>query len=195
MLVISRLRVCARLLLDCHLTGALKCATGLSVRPFLKGLSVRSFIAQNYFFSSLSSNFARNKTNKCMKSVLKFGLFIILAVLFISPQTDARTQQDGPEVVPIVIVDKPGKPIMRTPETIPITATYRSSFSAICVRFNSNLGDVDIDVMNSSTGDMWSWTVVGGNIMAVLPISGDNGMYTITFTLANGDEYEGEFEL
>ena len=79
--------------------------------------------------------------------------------------------------------------------SIPIEAEYVSSYSAICVRFNSNLGDVDIDVMNSSTGDMWSWTVVGGNIMAVLPISGDNGMYTITFTLANGDEYEGEFEL
>ena len=59
----------------------------------------------------------------------------------------------------------------------------------------NSLGEVGVNVTNHSTGDYLDGTLDANAGTAILPISGDEGFYTIKFILANGTEYYGEFEL
>ena len=78
---------------------------------------------------------------------------------------------------------------------IPIQVFYSSALSAVNVYFFDNLGDVTVEIENTDTAEYHSYLVdssLGGDSFL---ISGDPGHYTITFTLANGTEYIGEWEL
>lgn len=78
---------------------------------------------------------------------------------------------------------------------IPIQVFYSSALSAVNVYFFDNLGEVTVEIENSDTAEYHSYIVdssLGGDSFL---ISGDPGHYTITFTLANGTEYIGEWEL
>ncbi|MBR6939249.1 MAG: DUF3244 domain-containing protein [Clostridia bacterium] len=78
---------------------------------------------------------------------------------------------------------------------IPIQVFYSSALSAVNVYFFDNLGDVTVEIENTDTAEYHSYLVdssLGGDSFI---ISGDPGHYTITFTLANGTEYIGEWEL
>ena len=78
---------------------------------------------------------------------------------------------------------------------IPIQVFYSSALSAVNVYFFDNLGNVTIEIENTDTAEYHSYLVdssLGGDSFL---ISGDPGHYTITFTLANGTEYIGEWDL
>ncbi len=78
---------------------------------------------------------------------------------------------------------------------IPIQVFYSSALSAVNVYFFDNLGDVTVEIENTDAAEYHSYLVdssLGGDSFI---ISGDPGHYTITFTLANGTEYIGEWEL
>jgi len=83
----------------------------------------------------------------------------------------------------------------RSPAVIPVEAYYDSFISGIAITFLQDLGNVEVNVTNHSTGEYLEGTMTATTGTTVLPISGTEGVYTITFTLSNGTEYEGEFEL
>lgn len=83
----------------------------------------------------------------------------------------------------------------RAPAKIPIEANYNSFISGIAITFLQDLGNVEMNVTNHSTGEYLEGATTATTGTTVLPISGTEGVYTITFTLPNGTEYEGEFEI
>lgn len=88
--------------------------------------------------------------------------------------------------------NNPGAP--RTPSTTIIEAYYDSELLSVCVYF-SNAGDfVDVNFENLDTGETAYYSVAGSG-GSILPISGNAGLWNVTFTLSNGDEYVGEFYL
>ena len=88
-----------------------------------------------------------------------------------------------------------GGPIIRMPGTIPIEATYYPSLSSVLVRFAYDLGSISVEIENLTTG-AYSQAMVNAT-QGVHPflISGDIGVYEITFTLSDGHTYIGSFEI
>lgn len=88
--------------------------------------------------------------------------------------------------------NNPGAP--RTPSTTIIEAYYDSELLSVCV-YLSNAGDfVDVNFENLDTGET-AYFYVAGTGGAILPISGNAGLWSVAFSLSNGDEYMGEFLL
>ena len=86
----------------------------------------------------------------------------------------------------------PGGP--RVPSAVQIEAEYDEVEGAVFV-YLANAGvSVDVTIENLTTGESTGDTVSGSGIAAI-PISGTSGTWVITFTLLNGDVYEGEFVL
>ena len=57
--------------------------------------------------------------------------------------------------------------------------------------FSENIGPVAIEIFKDSGGNVEThWVETPDGLQTYLPLAGD---YLITFTLANGDEYYGEF--
>ena len=61
----------------------------------------------------------------------------------------------------------------------------------LTVFFSENIGPVAIEIFKDSGGNVEThWVETPDVLQTYLPLAGD---YLITFTLANGDEYYGEF--
>lgn len=98
----------------------------------------------------------------------------------------------------IVIDPLPGvSPVTgpRSPALIPISAYYDSSLSSVLLSFRSNLGEIEVEVLNSSTGGYSSTFVDTQFLYSVIPITLGSGHYIITFTLSSGQQYQGEFNV
>lgn len=76
---------------------------------------------------------------------------------------------------------------------VPIVAAYNETTHLVSVSFLSNVGMVNIDIENEDTGTISSYMVNSAISHHSFLISGDSGLWTITFTLANGAEYVGEW--
>lgn len=77
----------------------------------------------------------------------------------------------------------------------PRTSSIQASIDGhwLSVVFLENLGQVYIGIMDEGGGEAQSQSTPTPNgVNFYLPI---NGSYVITFTLPNGDEYYGEFEV
>lgn len=63
----------------------------------------------------------------------------------------------------------------------------------LTVVFTENLGQVDVEI-STATGESVQFTsvVTPNGLQCYIPNTGD---YVVTFTLSNGDEYYGEFEV
>ena len=78
---------------------------------------------------------------------------------------------------------------------IPIQASYNSLSHLVSVDFISNVGLVDIDIENEDAGTVSSYIVNSAISHHSFLITGDTGLWTITFTLSDGTEYIGEWVL
>ena len=67
--------------------------------------------------------------------------------------------------------------------------------SSVLLTFSSNLGEIEVEVMNTTTGGYDSGVVDSQFLSAVIPITGGSGHYLITFTLPSGRKYGGEFDV
>ena len=83
----------------------------------------------------------------------------------------------------------------RVPIVVPIQAFYDAFTSSVYVVFDTNIGNVDISIANQDTGEFIEDTINAYGTTAVIPISGDPGLYYLCFTLQLGSEYYGEFEI
>lgn len=102
---------------------------------------------------------------------------------------------DGDEVI-IVIQPREGQPSggPRTPSAVMLYAYYNASFTSVCAQL-SNAGEVvDVEFYNLTTNEYYSFEIPGSGL-SVMPISGNPGYWTVTFTLLSGAVYDGEFIL
>lgn len=74
----------------------------------------------------------------------------------------------------------------------PIECCYMGMMNLIQTTFSANLGEVTLEVINTSTGEIYYDSFDSGlTPQTLLSISGDSGYYTITYTTESGDIYEG----
>ena len=129
---------------------------------------------------------------------LKYLIISVLLSLFFfdgyaKPASSPQTVTDT-----IIIIDpihEPDIPIPRTPSMVPISATYNSMMSSILLYFESNLGEIEVEVLNTYTGYYDSGYINTLFLSAVIPITGGPGHYIITFTLPSGQQYQGELDI
>lgn len=97
----------------------------------------------------------------------------------------------------IIVIDPiPGQdpdPERPRSEGVPILASYESVLSSLLLSFTRNLGEIEVEVLNSTTGGFCSDFIDTRYLYAVIPITFGSGHYIITFTLPSGQQYQGEF--
>ena len=88
-----------------------------------------------------------------------------------------------------------GGPINRAPAYVPIEAVYWAAASSIIVNFLDGLGTVVVAIENLSTGSYTQSVINARPGVYLFRISGEAGIYRISFTLSSGQRYTGMFEL
>ena len=87
------------------------------------------------------------------------------------------------------------------PERAPRTPDYCSEISAyyqngvIYLQFSEDLGCMDVQVINLSTGEQWNDGACSDSGMETVSVSSAAGSYAITLTTDNGSTYSGEYTL
>ena len=122
--------------------------------------------------------------NKIKRFMLLLG--IILPVTFVFANSELSAEKDG--VNPVVI------------NKISNTGNDRSSSilasidgHTLTIVFTENLGQVSIEVSYASGNEVETTSIyTPSGVIIYIPYSGS---YVVTFTLSNGDEYYGEFEV
>lgn len=77
---------------------------------------------------------------------------------------------------------------------IPLEAYYQGE--TIFLDFTYNVGNVEVSVRNTTTGNCWSGTVNSADGMGEISIAGGGvGSYTLTLVTAYGDKYHGTFTI
>ena len=129
----------------------------------------------------------------------KKKLFILIAALFFAllPLASISCFANEDEPLPIVIGDlnPGGGPIFYAPAMIPIQAVYYPAISTVVVNFLYDLGFVSLEIENLTTGEYSQSSFNATQGLHPFMISGDVGVYEITFTLSNGHVYTGTFEI
>lgn len=132
-----------------------------------------------------------------MRTIKALSLAMALFASLCTVSPICHSKNDGPEKdIKIIIKDpKPTKPIHRSPEVVPMQASLMGNSSLINILFHYDLGEIYIDLMNMETGEYVSNIIDSSVGNVIIPFSGEEGYYTITFTLADGVTYIGEFEI
>ena len=78
---------------------------------------------------------------------------------------------------------------------VPISASYERLISSVILAFNSNLGEIEVEVVNTTTGGYDAGTIDTRLLYATVPITMGPGHYLIIFTLPSGRQYKGEFDI
>ena len=115
---------------------------------------------------------------------------LILTVLlpFIKIMANTSEGDDRKEIV--IIKDKEQRP--RTPDYfVPIEAYYQDG--VIYLQFNEDIGCMDVNVTNITTGEQWNDTACADNSVEVIAVSESHGNYQITLESETGTTYFGEF--
>ena len=94
-------------------------------------------------------------------------------------------------------------PIRKEPPEInrPRTPDYCSEISAyyqngvIYLQFNEDLGCMDVDVVNLTTGELWSDDACSDSGIETVSVSSAAGSYAITLITDNGSTYSGEYTI
>ena len=87
------------------------------------------------------------------------------------------------------------------PESAPRTPEYGAEISAyyqngvIYLQFNEDIGCMDVNVVNLSTGDLWADDACSDNGVETIAVSSAAGSYFITLTTDNGSTYSGEYTI
>ena len=82
----------------------------------------------------------------------------------------------------------------RSPRSVEIVAYYNSDVSSVFATLSNAGVSVTVELVNITNEEYYNYEIPGTGL-SVLPISGNSGLWTITFTLSDGEVYEGEFNL
>ena len=130
------------------------------------------------------------------KSLFIFHVLLLVAGLgmpFVLTATEVQ-QRDGDEEIIIRpnVGDPSGGP--RQPSSTSSVAYYSSDLLSVCA-YLYDAGDVvEVEFYNYTTGTSLDYEIPGSG-SSVMPIGGTSGLWSVTFSLSNGDVYEGEFNL
>ena len=133
-----------------------------------------------------------------MKTNIQFLLIAILSLGLFAMTSAPCCYADGEDDPLTIFVGEPGvgdTPIIRSPALIPISAYYYSSLSTILVNCSIDLGSMTVEIENVTTGIISQTSIDATQGVHPIAISGDAGIYEITFTLSDGHEYIGSFEI
>ena len=124
-------------------------------------------------------------------------LTFLTALLFSAAQTSAKKV---PVVADTVIVVKPFPGYLpghgpKAPALVPISAHYMSLLSTVILTFTSNLGEIEVEITNTTSGGYVSGTIDTQYLSSMIPISMGSGHYILLFTLPSGRQYIGEFDI
>ena len=129
------------------------------------------------------------------------SLLLVIEILFLSTLFSETAYATEPvpclEDTVIVIwpnpeIDPGGRP--RSEVFVPISASYDSMLSSVILYFTSNLGEIEVEVVNTTTGGYDVGTIDTQLLYATVPITMGPGRYLIIFTLPSGRQYKGEFD-
>ena len=145
------------------------------------------------------TNFAAEIINIVMMRKRLSGIFafILLVVFIILPYgLSARQSIEDNLDIPIRSV-KEDNPVQRprSLDMLPLRAYYDSMSSSIVVLFSKNIGDVEIEVCNHSTGNIQNIMVASDLGSAVVQNVYEKGCYQIRFTIDSELRYLGVFVL
>ena len=116
----------------------------------------------------------------------------ILLCTVVSGNTDYEKTKDPETAVEIVVQKGPLRP--RTPDYCSeISAYYQNG--VIYLQFSEDLGCMDVQVINLSTGEQWNDGACSDSGMETVSVSSAAGSYAITLTTDNGSTYSGEYTL
>ena len=119
---------------------------------------------------------------------------MILMMAFLLPFTALEMRADEPKVenkIPLTI-DRKG--ILSRDASYRVVAAYYPEFTSVLTVVIGNLGDVEVIVTNTSTGEFWSDTFDSTTErQSFLQISGSQGYYEIEYITESGDVYSGQF--
>lgn len=124
-----------------------------------------------------------------MKHVL-----LILSILCLVA-TESWSGNNDPQIPIQVIISSGQEGPHRAPEYVPIQAYYEESLSFVCMSFAYSLGDLDITITNLTDGTYADYEVDSSLGSAILPMSGNTGIYNVLIVTAGGIQYGGEFEI
>ena len=77
---------------------------------------------------------------------------------------------------------------------VPIESYYYGAMGSVCTSFVGDLGEVELIVTNTFTGESWNYLFDSASEpQTLLPISGSAGYYEVEYITESGDVYVGEF--
>ena len=122
---------------------------------------------------------------------------LLLSILFLAAEVSWSYSNGDHQFIPIRVLDNTTETERehRSQVYIPIQAFYDDFTSSIYIQFLQSIGDVYIDVTNIDTGYNADFEVDSSLGTVILPISGESGLYDITFVLSEGGAYQGELYL
>lgn len=129
-----------------------------------------------------------------------FFLFCFCISLFINGNSANASVAIVPSQDSIIVIDPipilfPDNNIPRLPVLVPISASYEPLLSSVLLTFTSNLGEIEVEVMNTTIGGYFSDFVDTQFLYATIPITMGQGHYILLFTLPSGRQYKGEFDV
>ena len=127
-----------------------------------------------------------------MKQILFSLLLAVTIVTGSSPIITAKpTEQSS-----ISIIIYGGSEIgegLRSPQSTPISGTVIGN--TILIIFSRYVGDVNTSLDKSTEGHLLNTVLDSADTYSFIPFSGAEGEYTLTFTLEDGTNYYGRFEI
>lgn len=129
------------------------------------------------------------------KNLFIFTFLVLVALSTSSSPLYASSIQDDEEPIPLIIKDPAEPGGLRNPAVIPISCSFDAGTSSLQVSSVVELGPVDVDVENITSGGhshyLWSGSVGSQSF----PILWTSGTCSVTFSLSSGEVYYGEFTL
>lgn len=130
-----------------------------------------------------------------MNKHLKHILVAIALTIGYSFYSLAAPVADDTILIPINSGDDVSTGQPKSPTIAPIYCTYSESGEILEFTFLSNLGNLTITVVNTTTSETVSTIVDSSLGYEALPISGDSGYYVISIVSSGGNNYYGSFTL
>lgn len=122
---------------------------------------------------------------------MRISIFILTVLLSFANLIANTSEEDDRKEIVII---KDNNPRPRTPDFgVPIEAYYQGG--VIYLHFSEDIGCMDVNVTNITTGEQWNDTACADNSVEVIAVSSSHGNYQITLESETGTTYFGEFSL
>lgn len=121
--------------------------------------------------------------------------FLIFTMAFLLPFLTPEMRADEEvQIKKIPLWRDRGPNLHRDLIIVPIESYYYGAMGSVCTSFVGDLGEVELIVTNTFTGESWNYLFDSASEpQTLLPISGSAGYYEVEYITESGDVYVGEF--